>query len=217
MRRKVLIQFSKRILMVLTPFPSVSQPSTFNSPNSQLFSLHHSMRMFIWLTLLWLQWRVLDRTQWTVPSSLNQHGQGACSGQGSFLEWGCILPFLWWGSLYTPSEAPNLGWTNNSRALRLISWQLECLNTDKVLGLPVSMRSGLGSQTMTLLICQSFSSQSYPDSLQPMDCRLLCPWDSSGKQTGVDCHFLLRGIFPTQGLKPRLLHCRQFFTTEPPV
>ena len=24
-----------------------------------------------------------------------------------------------------------------------------------------------------------------------------------------DCHFLLQGIFPTQGLKPHLLHCRQ--------
>ena len=32
--------------------------------------------------------------------------------------------------------------------------------------------------------------------------RLLPPWDSSGKSTGVGCHFLLRGIFPTQGLNP---------------
>ena len=28
---------------------------------------------------------------------------------------------------------------------------------------------------------------------------VLCPWDSPGKNTGVDCHALLRGIFPTQG------------------
>ena len=27
--------------------------------------------------------------------------------------------------------------------------------------------------------------------------RLLCPWDSPGKNTGVGCHFLLQGIFPT--------------------
>ena len=33
-----------------------------------------------------------------------------------------------------------------------------------------------------------------------MDCRLLCPWDSPCKSTGVGCHFLLQGIFPTQGL-----------------
>ena len=27
----------------------------------------------------------------------------------------------------------------------------------------------------------------------------LCPWDSPGKNTGVGCHSLLQGIFPTQG------------------
>ena len=27
--------------------------------------------------------------------------------------------------------------------------------------------------------------------------------------TGVGCHFLLQGIFPSQGLKPGLLHYRQ--------
>ena len=26
--------------------------------------------------------------------------------------------------------------------------------------------------------------------------RLLCPWDSPGRNSGVDCHFLLQGIFP---------------------
>ena len=28
------------------------------------------------------------------------------------------------------------------------------------------------------------------------------PWDRSGERTGVSCHFLLQGIFPTQGLIP---------------
>ena len=35
--------------------------------------------------------------------------------------------------------------------------------------------------------------------------RLLCPWDSQGKNTGVDCHCLLQGIFLTQGLNSCLL------------
>ena len=43
--------------------------------------------------------------------------------------------------------------------------------------------------------------------LQPT--RLLRPWDSPGKNTGVGCHFLLQGIFLTQGSNPGLLHCRQ--------
>ena len=34
--------------------------------------------------------------------------------------------------------------------------------------------------------------------------RLLCPWDSPGKNTGVGCHFLLQEIFPIQGLNPCL-------------
>ena len=33
--------------------------------------------------------------------------------------------------------------------------------------------------------------------------------DSPGKNTGVGCHALLQGIFPTQGSNPGLLHCRQ--------
>ena len=41
-----------------------------------------------------------------------------------------------------------------------------------------------------------------PHRLQPT--RLLCPWDSSGKNSGGGCHFLLQGIFPTQGSNTHL-------------
>ena len=44
-----------------------------------------------------------------------------------------------------------------------------------------------------------------PQGLQPT--RLLLPWDSPGKSTGVGGHFLLQGIFPTQRSNPCLLHC----------
>ena len=44
----------------------------------------------------------------------------------------------------------------------------------------------------------------------------LCPWDSPGENTGVGCHFLLQGIFLTQGWSPHLLRCRRCFTAEPP-
>ena len=42
-----------------------------------------------------------------------------------------------------------------------------------------------------------------PHGLQPS--RILCPQDSPGKNTGVGCHFLLQGIFLSQGLNPCLL------------
>ena len=39
--------------------------------------------------------------------------------------------------------------------------------------------------------------------------RLLCPWDSPGKATGVGSHSLLQWIFLNQGSNTSLLHCRQ--------
>ena len=47
------------------------------------------------------------------------------------------------------------------------------------------------------------------DSLGPhglWPARLLCPWTFPGKNPGVGCHFLLQGIFLTQGSNPCLLH-----------
>ena len=48
------------------------------------------------------------------------------------------------------------------------------------------------------------SSFVQPHGLEPS--RLLCPWNSSGKNTGVGCHFLLQGIFPTQGSNLQLMY-----------
>ena len=47
------------------------------------------------------------------------------------------------------------------------------------------------------------------DSLQPHElqpARLLCTWNFPGKNIGVGGHFLLQGIFLTQGSNPHLLH-----------
>ena len=41
--------------------------------------------------------------------------------------------------------------------------------------------------------------------LETVASRLLCPWDSSGKNTAVGCHSLLQGIFLTQELNLHLL------------
>ena len=50
---------------------------------------------------------------------------------------------------------------------------------------------------------------SCPTLCNPMDCtthRLLCPWDSLGKNIGVSCHALLQGIFLTQRFSLCLLY-----------
>ena len=49
-----------------------------------------------------------------------------------------------------------------------------------------------------------FSCSVMSNSLQST--RLLCPWDFPDKDTGASYHFLLQGIFPTQGSNLGLLH-----------
>ena len=59
------------------------------------------------------------------------------------------------------------------------------------------------------------------DCFQPLrllPARLLCPWNSPGKNTGVGCRFLLQGIFQTQGSNLCLwclLHSGRLFTAKP--
>ena len=55
--------------------------------------------------------------------------------------------------------------------------------------------------------CLVMSYSLRPHGLQPS--RLLCLWNSPGKNTRMGCHSLLQGIFLTQGSNQGLLHCRQ--------
>ena len=60
-------------------------------------------------------------------------------------------------------------------------------------------------------MCPSLVAQSCLTFCDPMDYRLpgySIHGDSPGKNTGVSCHALLEGIFPTQGSNPGLPHCR---------
>ena len=51
--------------------------------------------------------------------------------------------------------------------------------------------------------------------LQPA--RLLCPWNFPGMNTGVGCHFLLQGIFPTPGSNLCLLCLLHWKTDSLPL
>ena len=65
--------------------------------------------------------------------------------------------------------------------------------------------------------CLGNVAQSGPTLYDPMDyspcllqpTRRLHPWKFPGKSTGVGCHFLLKGIFPTWGSNLGFLHCGQ--------
>ena len=84
---------------------------------------------------------------------------------------------------------------------------------------PISLR--LSNCSLQRCMCSCFSHSVVSDSVRPhglWPARLLCPWDSPGKNTGVGGHGLLQGVFPTQGsnlclLRPPALAGR-FFTTS---
>ena len=75
------------------------------------------------------------------------------------------------------------------------------------------IKENLRSIKYGLVFCVECVSHSVmSNSLQPhglRHARLLCLWRSPGQNTGVDCHFLLQGILPTQGSNLGLPHCRQ--------
>ena len=86
------------------------------------------------------------------------------------------LPFPTPGDLPTQESNP-----------RLLRWQAHSL--------PVNHQGSLTCKAkVKVLVAQPCLTLSRPRELQPT--RLLCPWNSPGKNTGVGCHSLLQGIFP---------------------
>ena len=58
-----------------------------------------------------------------------------------------------------------------------------------------------------MVVLVVFNHSAVSDSFaSPWTARFLCLWEFPGKNTGVGCHILLQGFFPTQGSNPHLLH-----------
>ena len=70
---------------------------------------------------------------------------------------------------------------------------------------------GYGSESVSSSVV---SGSLWPQGLSPA--RLLCAWDSPGKNTGVGSHSLLQGIFPTQGSNRSLMLQADSLPSEPP-
>ena len=87
-----------------------------------------------------------------------------------------------------PASSPVCPW---ALSLRKTSFCL-CLMKTPVFGLKVKSESEVAQSCSTLCNSMDYSPRNFP-----------------GKSTGVGCHFLLQGIFLTQGSNPGLLHCRQ--------
>ena len=79
----------------------------------------------------------------------------------------------------------------------------------KLLLMQTLLQRTLYSPSLHAVLC--LVAQSCLTLCDPMDCSppgSSVHGDSPGKNTGVGCHALLQGIFPTQGLNPGLPHYR---------
>ena len=65
------------------------------------------------------------------------------------------------------------------------------------------------SESLAHIVLNRFNSVWLFETPWTITLRHLCPWNFPSKNTGVSCHALLQGIFPTQGSNPVLLSCKQ--------
>ena len=91
---------------------------------------------------------------------------------------------------------------------------------DSAIGIPMASHSHsipflwFITEHQTWAPCQVKVAQWYltlqPRGLEPA--RLLCPWDSPGKDIGVGSLSLIQGMLPTQVSNPGLPHCRRIIS-----
>ena len=115
----------------------------------------------------------------------------------------------------------------NAKTLLLTVLTWKCASTNEAKLVPASVfclsSSSLVAEVLTSRCIRAVCSrkptrlraakllQSCSTLCYPMDCSppgSFVHGDSPGKNTGVGCHALLQGIFPTQGSNPGLPHCR---------
>ena len=167
-----------------------------------------------------------------VPLITDAKSPGACSC------WECVLSRVWLFAIpRTVAQLPLCPWDfpgkNTGVAchflLRELSWHrdqtgvfcISCMgrwafsffkplshlggnsNLAGGFGIRVTVRKG----NWRYLVSESENFSVVSNSLQPHG--LYSPWNSPGQNTGIGSLSLLPGIFPTHGLNPGLLHCRQ--------
>ena len=119
-----------------------------------------------------------------------------------------LLPFLR-GSILGVLHLYSLGISSSTMVLNTIHvpMVLQCIYlapnspiTTRAVYSTVYLTSALGC---CFFVCSVMSDSLWPHGL--LSTRLLCPSIFPSKNTGLGCHFILQGIFPTQGLNSCLL------------
>ena len=104
-------------------------------------------------------------------------------------------------------SAQNVGDLGLIPGFRKIPWRREWLPTSVFLpGEFHGQRSLVGYSLKVKLLSHA---QLFATPWTVACTKLLSPWDFPGKSTGLACHFLLQGIFLTQGSDPGLPYCTQ--------
>ena len=154
------------------------------------FKLHWHWAKVSLVSLNWhLNWSQMERENYCSYTSFLPEGP---------MQVTCEVVFCLWGLI------------SADRGLHvkpgLLSWTVSLQRADWGAG-------GWGrSQWLTAESSESVSYSVMSDSLWLRGLyhvRLLCPWNSPGKNTEVGSQSLLQGIFLTQGSNLSLLHCRQ--------
>ena len=149
----------------------------------------------------------------------SRSGRTCCAPPGVALlacpGWAPLGHRLPWSALVLTFESPAPVWPWGSQPdgylsaeceqARLVLWP-DCPCVKWGQGLPLAEVVVCVARA-TCVHAQSFSRVQLCAILRTAAARLLCPWDSPGKNTGGGggCRALLQGIFPTQGLNLGLL------------
>ena len=109
---------------------------------------------------------------------------------------------LWWCAWLSPPGSPAMQTLVGAASVSRSGWGKRTWESPWEWGRECIHHWSPMVPITTCVLSHSVVSSSY--GREPT--RHLCPWDFPGKNIGTCCHFLLQGLFPTQGSNPHLLH-----------
>ena len=132
-----------------------------------------------------------NRDSWSIQ---NSSSSGSARGGGKWSRIGKSSS-IWPNPSAVMTSLTFVSWFHNNSEIEVIFLYLQMKKLE------------MNESTLaTMRVAQSSPTLLWPHGMQPV--RLLCLWNSPGKNTGVGSHSLLQGLFLARGSNLGLLHCR---------